>query len=78
MVSEKKDSYRSISKARTFTPPSDDKEFIYAQLSKNLENACIKARRYGLLARRIIIFLRTQDFRDEAIELRLTGPSASL
>lgn len=76
VIAEKKDSYRSISKARTFTPPSEDRDFIYAQLSKNLENACIKARRYGLSARKIILFLRTQDFRDEALEIRLQRPSA--
>ncbi len=76
VISIRKDTYKSISKARTFTPPSDDKDFIYAQLSKNLENACIKARRYGLSAKGLIIFLRTQDFRDEGIELKLQRPSA--
>lgn len=74
--SVKKESYKSINKARTFTPPSDDIDFIYAQLSKNLENACIKARRYGLASKRIILFLRTQGFIDEGIELRLQRPSA--
>ncbi|MFN3740484.1 MAG: DNA polymerase IV [Thermodesulfovibrionales bacterium] len=76
VVSQKKDTRKSISKARTFTPPSDDRDFIYAQLSKNLENACRKARRYRLSARSLIIFLRTQDFRDEGIGLRLQRPSA--
>jgi len=33
--------------------PSDDETFIFAQLSKNLENACIKARRYMLAAARL-------------------------
>jgi hypothetical protein len=37
---------------------------VYAQLVKNLENACVKARRYKLAAQRVLIFLRTQDFRD--------------
>ncbi len=73
---EEKSVYKSVSKARTFTPPSGDRNFLYAQLSKNLEDACRKVRRYNLFARRIILFLRTQDFRDEAIELRLTRPSA--
>src|SRR3989344_2480727 len=31
--------YQSISKTKTFTPPSSDAAFIYAQLSKNVENA---------------------------------------
>ena len=42
--------YQSISKTKTFTPPSVDADFVYAQLSKNVENACIKARRWGLAA----------------------------
>jgi len=76
VVCESKSSYQSISKAKTFTPPSRDKEFIFAQLSKNLENACIKARRYKLAAARLIVFLRTQDFRDSGIEVKLNRPTA--
>jgi len=76
VTTESKSSYQSISKAKTFTPPSNDKTFIFAQLSKNLENACIKARRYKLAATRLIIFLRTQDFKNTGIEMKLTRPSA--
>ncbi|MBI5633716.1 MAG: DNA polymerase IV [Nitrospirae bacterium] len=73
---ESKSSYQSISKTKTFTPPSHDETFIFGQLSKNLENACIKARRYNLAATRLLVFLRTQDFRDTGIELKLSRPSA--
>jgi DNA polymerase-4 len=73
---ERKSVYKSISKARTFTPPTSERGFLYAQLSKNLEDACMKARRYNLFAKRVALFLRTQDFRDSALELRLTRPSA--
>jgi len=76
VVVEAKDSYQSISKTKTFTPPSTDVGFIFAQLSKNLENACIKARRYRLAATRLIAFLRTQDFRDSGMEVKLNLPSA--
>lgn len=76
VVTEAKDSYQSISKAKTFTPPSTDETFIFAQLSKNLENACIKARRYMLGATRLIIFLRGQDFSSSGIEIKLNIPSA--
>jgi nucleotidyltransferase/DNA polymerase involved in DNA repair len=50
--------YQSISKTKTFTPPTSDREFLLAQLSKNVENACIKARRHKLEARRVSFFLR--------------------
>jgi DNA polymerase-4/DNA polymerase V len=76
VVTEAKDSYQSISKTRTFTPPSADETFVFAQVSKNLENACIKARRYMLAAERLIVFLRRQDFRDVGVEIKLSLPSA--
>jgi nucleotidyltransferase/DNA polymerase involved in DNA repair len=71
-----KASYQSIQKMKTFSPPSADKAFVFAQLSKNIENACIKARRYQLAAAGIIIFLRQQDFRDRGLEIRLSRASA--
>jgi DNA polymerase-4 len=71
-----KASYQSIQKMKTFSPPSSDKAFVFAQLSKNIENACIKARRYRLAAAGIIIFLRQQDFRDRGLEIRLSRATA--
>ena len=73
---ESKSSYKSISKTKTFTPPSVDETFIFAQLSKNLENACIKARRHNLAASGLILFLRMQDFRDTGVELKLNRPTS--
>src|SRR5512147_1588534 len=73
---ETKNSYQSISKAKTFTPASSDESFVFAQLAKNLENACIKARRYKLAATRVVVFLRKQDFTGSGVELRLTRPTA--
>ncbi len=76
VVTESKSSYQSISKAKTFTPPSQDEAFVFAQLSKNLENACIKARRYRLAATRLIVFLRKQDFTGSGVEIKLSRPTA--
>ncbi|HBH61970.1 MAG TPA: DNA polymerase IV [Nitrospiraceae bacterium] len=76
VMTESKGSYQSISKTKTFTPPSTDRTFVFAQLSKNLENACIKARRHKLAATRLIIFLRKKDFRDIGVELKLSHPTA--
>jgi DNA polymerase-4 len=76
VVNESKSGYQSISKTRTFTPPSDDEMFVFAQLAKNLENACIKARRHRLAATRLIVFLRKQDFRETGVEMKLSHPSA--
>lgn len=68
---EKKETYQSISKTKTFTPPSRDRAFIYSQLSKNVENACIKARRWSLAAPEMFFFLKTQDFKYYGCEVKL-------
>ncbi len=75
VVAEEKSSYYSISKTRTFTPPSSDKAYVFSQLVKNLENACIKARRYGLLAQKLVVLLRSQDFNQYGLEAKLSRAS---
>ncbi len=57
-----KTSYASISKTKTFTPASEYKPLVFSQLCKNLENACIKLRRHSLVAKKIMIFLKSQKF----------------
>ncbi len=72
-LGEKHD-YQSISKTKTFTPPSDTREYVFSQLSKNIENACIKARRHGLAPKKFLYFLKTQKFQYKGIEHTLTTP----
>ncbi|MBE0426940.1 MAG: DNA polymerase IV [Nitrospirae bacterium] len=76
VVNESKSSYQSISKTKTFTPASNDETFVFAQLSKNLENSCIKARRYKLAATRLILCLRKQDYTGTGVEIKLSRPTA--
>lgn len=76
VIPEEKSSYASISKTKTFTPPTNNYDFVFAQLIKNLENACIKARRHGLLARGLVIFLKRQDFHMAGLEIKITRASA--
>jgi DNA polymerase-4 len=70
-----KETYASIQKVKTFTPASSDRDLVYAHLAKNIENACRKARRYKLAAQRVLIFLRTQNFRELGREVELTRPT---
>jgi DNA polymerase-4/DNA polymerase V len=73
---ETKETYQSIQKTRTFRPPSSDPAFLLAQLSKNTEGACRKARRFELSAKRISFFLKSQDtFRYRVVELTLERPT---
>jgi len=67
--------YASISKTKTFAPPTSDGTYLYAHLLRNLESACIKARRYKLAAREIVAYLRLQNFSGAAAEMRLDRPS---
>lgn len=76
VVTDEKRDYQSISKMKTFRPSSSDKAFIFAQLSRNIENACIKARRYKLATREVICFLRTQNFEHRGVELKLSRGTA--
>ena len=73
---QEKTAYATISKTRTFTPPSQNRAYVYAQLLKNLENACIKARRHGLLAKGLAVYLRTQEYKHYAMEATLSRASA--
>ncbi|MCK5332768.1 DNA polymerase IV [Candidatus Parcubacteria bacterium] len=68
----KKNDYKSISKTKTFTPASSNKEFVFSQLSKNVENACIKLRRYNLSVKKIFFFLKTQDFQYCGVEVKMS------
>ncbi len=73
---EHKSDYQSISKTKTFTPASNKSAFVFSQLSKNIENACIKARRHKLETKKIFIFLKSNDFRYYGLEAKLDGPTA--
>jgi nucleotidyltransferase/DNA polymerase involved in DNA repair len=75
-IGEKHD-YQSISKMKTFTPPTGDRDFLMAQLSANVENVCIKARRHKLEARRVFFLPRTQGCRHYGYEIRLSHPTAA-
>ncbi|MDO8510267.1 MAG: DNA polymerase IV [bacterium] len=66
----------SIIKSRTFTPPTADRAFVFSQLSKNIENACIRAREHGMRAKVVAFYLRTSEFSHKGLELCLAVPLA--
>ena len=77
VLTEEKSSYCTISKCKTFTAPSRDREFVYAKLVRNLESAFIKLRRHSLRARAMSVTLRYQDFTYEGLEAALSRPTSS-
>lgn len=72
---EDKTTYASISKTKTFTPPSDDYNYIKAQLLRNTESAFIKLRRYHLRVKRLVVYLKTQDFKGDGMQGDLSRPT---
>lgn len=72
LVTEGKTTQASVQKFKTFTPPSTDAAFVFSQLSRNIENACIKVRRYNLAVREALFLLRTQRFDHAGIEVTLS------
>ncbi len=72
-----KSTYATILKSKTFTPPSEDRNLVYAKLVRNVESAFMKARRYRLRPKAIGVVLRHHDFRHDGLEARLNRPSSS-
>jgi len=73
---EEKSSYASISKTKTFAPPTSNAEYLFAHLMRNMESACIKARRYYLAPSKIVVFLKKNDFDTVGNEAKLSRPCA--
>ena len=73
---EEKSSYASISKTKTFAPATTDADYLFAQLMRNMESACIKARRYTLAPQKIVVFLKNNNFDTSGSEATLSRPCA--
>ncbi len=67
--------YSSIQKTRSFHPATNDKIFLLSQLSKHIEEACLKARHFGLTAKKISFFLKTRDFQFKTYSATLPFPT---
>ena len=77
VTSEEKPIHTTILKSRTFTPPTNNRSFIYAKLIRNVEAAFIKLRRHKLRALAIGIVLRRSDFEHTGLEARLNRATSS-
>jgi DNA polymerase-4/DNA polymerase V len=77
VLAEEKDDRASVSKCKTFTPPTSDRDFVHAQALRNAESAFIKLRRHRLRAAGILLHLREHDFKSSAVEATLERPTSS-
>lgn len=67
----------TLSKVKTFTPPTNDKAFVRAQLLRNVESAFIKLRRHHLRTKEIFILLRNHEYRGMSLGAELTRETSS-
>jgi len=67
----------TLSKAKTFSPPSNNKDFVRAQLLRNLESAFIKLRRHRLRTKNLGIFLTDSEFKCVSVGATLTRATSS-
>lgn len=72
-----KNDYATISKSRTFFPPSADRDFVYAEMVRNLEAAFVKLRRHRLRAAHLTVLLRSHDFSEAGFQADLNRPTAA-
>ena len=77
VVTEEKSAQFSVSKCKTFTAPSADRNFVLAKLIRNVESACIKLRRHQLRARSLVVALRKKDYGQAGLEAHLDRATAS-
>lgn len=77
VTTEEKSSYASISKCKTFSEPSADRDYICARLVRNMESAFIKARRHKLRAREITVALRKDNYCQEGLKAALNRATSS-
>ena len=59
---EPKNTYQSIVRSQTFTPPTNDQELLYAKLLVHVEEAFAKARSLNYQVGQMSLFLKTQNF----------------
>ncbi len=69
--------YSSVQKTHTFYPPTNDKDFLLSELSKNIEEACRKARHYKLIPKKVSFFLKSKDFQYSNYSITLVLPTSA-
>lgn len=72
-----KTEFSSVQKTRSFHPFTNDRVFLFSQLSKHIEDACRKARHYSQFAKKVSFFLKTKDFKYHVFSERLKAPTNS-
>lgn len=73
--SKPKSGYSSIQKTRSFHPSTNNKVFLLSELSKNIEDACAKARYFKLFPQKVSFFLKDKNFAYAFTSVKLHTPT---
>lgn len=73
-IPKQKEGIKNMSRARTF-PSTESYEYLYSQMSMNIEHLCQRMRKENLFTKRIGIHLRDQDLKFTNSFVTLTSPS---
>lgn len=68
--------YKSMTRSSTVTPPTNDKNILYARLLSHVEDVFLKARNYKYSVKKVFIYLKDQKFNHHGVEIKLTDPTA--
>ena len=63
---------KSIQSTSTFRPPSADEKVIQSEIAENAEHACANARKLNLLCNKVSFFVKTNDFKYYAHDVKLS------
>ena len=73
---ERKQTYDTMMKSHTFSPPNGDRRFVFAEALNNMTTAMAKLRRHNHLAKEIGLCLRFKDYAGQSASASLTAPTA--
>lgn len=68
--------YKSMTRSSTVTPPTNDRNVLWARLLDHVEDVFLKARNYNYAVKKIFIFLKDQKFYHHGVEIKLAEPTA--
>jgi DNA polymerase-4/DNA polymerase V len=68
--------YKSITRSQTVTPPTNNKDILWARLLSHVEDCFLKARNYNYAVKKLTLYLKSQDFHHHAIEIKLLEATA--
>ncbi len=63
--------YKSITRSQTVTPPTNDRDVLWARLLGHVEDSFFKARNYNYAVKKVFIYLKDQKFHHHGIEIKL-------